>query len=124
MLRSRLASLLLLLASPAVGGTALPIAHPCPVDAPWLATESGSGPASEHAGHHGQPQTPDDQSSHTCTCPSACTFSGGLSLPSGAGDLKIPFSAVRILPAFVEHSAPWTRAFLERLPPSTAPPIA
>ncbi|HKP28101.1 MAG TPA: hypothetical protein VJU15_01790 [Gemmatimonadales bacterium] len=123
MLRSRFASLLLLLASPAVGGTALPIAHPCPVDAPWLAQhETGH---DEHAGHHGQSQAPTDQpSSHSCTCPGACTVGFGLSVPSPAGTITLPGAPVRTLPASVEHSAPWTRSALDRLPPSTAPPIA
>ena len=49
---TRLASLLLLLASPALGGTLLPVLHPCPVDAPW--TLAG-GDHADHGNHHPAP---------------------------------------------------------------------
>jgi hypothetical protein len=52
MKRTRLASLLLLLASPALGGTLLPVLHPCPVDAPW--TLAG-GDHADHGNHHPAP---------------------------------------------------------------------
>jgi len=123
MLRSRLASVLLLLASPAMAGTVLPLAHPCPVDAPWLAQDPGSS-HEEHAGHH-QSHSPAGQStSHSCTCPSACTAGLGLSVLPAAGAISFLATPLRVFPAFVEHSAPWTPSYLDRLPPSTAPPIA
>jgi hypothetical protein len=122
MLRSRLASLLLFLASPAVGGTVLPVAHPCPVDAPWLA-QQGTGHEG-HAGHHQSPAPQGHTTSHSCTCPSACTVGLGLLAPAAAGTVSFLADPIQIVPAFVELTAPWTPSYLERLPPSTAPPIA
>jgi hypothetical protein len=120
MLRSRLASFLLLLASPAVGGTVMPVAHPCLVDAPWLAQtpEAGGG----HQGHH-QAQSP-DQSDHTCTCPSACAAATVVAAPAVSASVGLPEAPVRSRFTELEVSAPWARSLLERLPPSTAPPIA
>jgi hypothetical protein len=121
MLRSRLASLLLLLASPAVGGTVLPVAHPCPVDAPWLAPDQGG---HEHGNHHQQSQSPTDQSGHSCTCPGMGAAGLGVAIPSGFGTVILVPAPEQSLPASADPDARWTRAFLDLLPPSTAPPIA
>lgn len=120
MLRSRLASFLLLLASPAVAGTVLPVAHPCLVDSPWLAQapEAGGG----HEGHH-QAQSP-DQSDHTCTCPSACTAATVVAAPAVGASVSLPEAPVHSQFPALEVSAPWAQSLLDRLPPSTAPPIA
>ena len=133
MFRSRLTSLLLLLASPAMGGTILPLAHPCPVDAPWLAPsgsdpvhlrEDGPNPADEHAGHHPSGAPDGQTTSHSCTCPGACTVGLGLSVPSATGTSAFAGVPVQVFQPFIEHAAPWTPSVLDRLPPSTAPPIA
>lgn len=123
MFRSRLTSLLLLLASPAVGGTVLPVAHPCPVDAPWLAQGAGKG-GHEHGGHHHQSNAPANQSGHTCTCPSACTAGLSVAVPTAIATISLPAAPVRTLSSNVAAGMDWTHAFLDRLPPSTAPPIA
>src|SRR5918997_2176904 len=59
----------LLLAAPGLGGTWVSLAHPCPVDMPWLA-------AAEHADHgaqtsHGHDDT-HGSSSSSCSCVGAC----------------------------------------------------
>jgi len=123
MIRSRLAALLLLLASPAVAGTVLPVAHPCPVDAPWLAQTPGDG-GHAHGNHHQQSQAPSDQSGHSCTCPGMGAAGIGVAIPSGFGTVLLAPAPVRSLPASADPDARWTRAFLDFLPPSTAPPIA
>ena len=123
MLRSRLTSLLLLLASPAVGWTVLPVAHPCPVDAPWLAQQMGPG-GHEHGGHHQQSDAPAKHAGHTCTCPSACTAGLSIAVPTAFGSISLPATPVRTLASNADTAAGWTHAVLDRLPPSTAPPIA
>jgi len=122
MLRSRLTSLLLLLASPAVGGTVLPVAHPCPVDAPWLAQAASGG--HEHSGHHQKSDTPAKHAGHTCTCPGACTAGLSIAVPTAFGSISLPATSVRTLASNADTAAGWTHAVLDRLPPSTAPPIA
>ena len=123
MFRSRLTSLFLLLASPAVGGTVLPVAHPCPVDAPWLAQEAGKG-GHEHGGHHQHSKGPANQSGHTCTCPSACTAGLSVAVPTAFATIVLPAAPVRTLSLSADTDGGWIHAFLDRLPPSTAPPIA
>src|SRR5688500_9211026 len=107
MLRSRLASLLLCLASPAVGGTLLPVAHPCPVNAPWLAQDPGSGDR-EHGGHHQESQTPTDQSDHGCTCPAMGAAGLAAAVPSAAGTVILSSAPLQLLPASVDPDARWT----------------
>ncbi len=123
MLRSRLASFLLLLASPAMGGTVLPLAHPCPVDAPWLAPAPGAD-GQDHSGHHQPSQTPADQSGHSCTCPGTGAAGISAAVPAVSGTVLLADAPVLALPASAGSDACWTRALLDLLPPSTAPPIA
>jgi hypothetical protein len=111
-----LLSLLLLLASPAMGGTVLPALHPCPVDAPWQAQQS------EHAGHEGHHQTPSPGGdSHDCTCISSCSTGPALAGIDLAGPIAEPVEVA-------EPTRPSSDATLvlapiaERLPPAIPPP--
>lgn len=122
MLRSRLVSLLLLLASPAVGGTVLPVAHPCPVDAPWLAAGS-HGATHGHSGHHDQSHTPTNRSGHTCTCPGTCAAGISITVPTAVDGRYIPESPLRLFRAARSQRVAWSQSQLDLLPPSTAPPI-
>lgn len=109
-------SLLLLVVSPAVGGTVLPVLHPCPVDAPWQAQ------VSEHAGHHDHHQAPaSDRTSHDCTCISNC--SAGPAAPVLAQSDRLAFQAGTIALAPSGADARLVLApITELLPPATAPP--
>jgi hypothetical protein len=113
--RSRVLSLLLLALSPALAGTALPVLHPCPVDAP--VADQGSG----HAGHHTAPAQP--PASHGCTCIGSCLGSavphpGGPSLAQRVRLVVEP--AVRAGPDATLVLAP----IAVLLPPAIAPPRA
>lgn len=123
MLRSRLTSFLLLLASPAVGGTVLPVAHPCPVDSPWQAGEAGDA----HRGHGSQDdrsQAPADRTEHTCTCPGTCAAGVAVVVPTAVDGQNVPDVALRLVRSIRSTPIDWSHSLLDLLPPSTAPPIA
>src|SRR5688500_2837376 len=82
--RCRALALTLLLAAPGLGGTWLSLAHPCPVDMPWLAG-AGHGDHGPQASH-GQGDAPEGSSS-SCSCVGACQ--GGT-----AGLIQSPIHAV------------------------------
>jgi hypothetical protein len=113
---SRWLTALALLASPAGLGTALPLLHPCPVDAPWLA-EAGE------AGHHGHgDQSPaEDQGHPDCSCIGACLAGAALLGTSPQVDappgVAIPFAGWVSLDASLQLAPVATL-----LPPATAPP--
>lgn len=114
----RLVALLLVLISPAVGGTLLPFLHPCPVDAPWLAQEQESGHSSQHQqGHHGGGG---HEAGQPCTCP------GSGSIPSLT---PAPVSSIAAIIQPPPRHTPWVvvedrtgGVVLDLLPESTAPP--
>jgi len=122
MFRSRLISFFLLLASPAVGGTVLPVAHPCPVDAPWLASTAGHH-RHAHGGHHQQSKTPSGQSGHTCTCPGTCSAGVAIVVPTSVNGRQLTTSPLRILLSALTQPLGWSQSRLDLLPPSTAPPL-
>jgi hypothetical protein len=120
---------LLLIASPAIGGQLLPLAHPCPVEAPWV---GDAGTVDPHAGHgHAPhdttaPSTPSEQHAHAdCTCIGACATPLALDTPR---------SPIAVMAAFFapQTARPWVPVEridgalrpLDRLPPQTAPPLA
>jgi len=110
--RTRLLALVLLLATPAVGGAWLQAVHPCPVDAPWLAEHHG-----EHADHQ-------DRGGGTgCHCVGSCAGVSGAVVPAApvlaARAIPAPATRPRVTAAF---STPAVRP-ADRLPPSTAPPL-
>ena len=114
-----LASVLLLLASPAVGGTVLPVFHPCPVDAPWL----GSAEA-EHAGHDGHaPQPAPDSGSHDCSCISSCTPGLAFAAPGAPTPVVDPEARPLRSDHPTSDSTLTLAPLRELLPPSTAPPL-
>ncbi len=125
----RLLASFLLLASPAVGGTVLPLAHPCPVDSPWLAdSESGD----SHHGHHGTATQPGDSTgelpsghdSHTdCSCIGFCATPALLLAPQGVVALVAAVEVPSASPQWTVVDAIEVRQqLLDLLPPTTAPP--
>lgn len=122
MLRSRLAALFLLLASPALGGTVLSVAHPCPVDAPWRVAPAGA--THEHSGHHGQSHAPGHQSGHTCTCPGACAAGVSVATPTPVDGRQVVLSPLVLIRAAPHQPVLTSRSQARLLPPSTAPPSA
>jgi hypothetical protein len=119
--RCRNLALTLLLAAPGLGGTWLSVAHPCPVDAPWLA-QVGHG---DHGAQtsHGHGNAPAD-SSTSCNCVGAC-HSGAAAL------ISISTGPTAILAAVGWNTSPSSpnsdtpvQPRLRRHPPATAPPLA
>ncbi len=119
--RCRALALALLLAAPGLGGTWLSLAHPCPVDMPWLAqTDHGVHGAQASHGHGDAPAG----SSSSCSCVGAC-HGGGLALISVPVE---PATALVLVgwntsPATPDRDAP-ARTDSHRHPPATAPPLA
>jgi hypothetical protein len=121
---------LLLLASPALGGTLLPAIHPCPVDMPWLAAHAGPALApghAEHAGHHAAGANHAPLAGHhgeTCHCIGSCLVGAAVAAPEAGSIVAAEYS----LP--LAHFWPAHDASLDLappaslLPPSTAPPKA
>jgi hypothetical protein len=121
--RSRLLAGLLLLASPAAAGTVLPVLHPCPVDAPWLAESQA---AEGHAGHHGSEHRGPSENQHanSCNCIGGCTAGSLVLAPRGSAAVPALFG-VPSVPAWHSHDASLLLAPLAALlPPATAPPVA
>lgn len=123
--RLRLLTWMLLLSTPGLAGTVLQAAHPCPVDAPWLAAEQ-AGHHGGHAGHHGS--VPDDAGQDAghgvCNCVGACQVGAPAPLPSGAGPIRVVPVAVVSAPVVPSTTTAPVWRPLDRLPPSTAPPTA
>jgi hypothetical protein len=105
---------LLLLASPALGGQAMPLLHPCEV--------AGSH-ADPHAGHgSGHEQVPDGAQ---CSCIGSCQAPGFIAGPQSAivvatlgASPVAPLRVSRVL-TIIAAQRP-----IDRLPPPTAPPLA
>ncbi|MGE0555443.1 MAG: hypothetical protein AB7R55_18585 [Gemmatimonadales bacterium] len=117
---SRLLSLLLLGASPGLGGVAMPVLHPCPVDTPWMA---GAG-AEAGAGHHHE-TAPEQGGTHagTCQCLGACQVSSA-AVPKAAGTPVVEPSVVERAAQRLTAGAPFAARPDRRQPPATAPPTA
>jgi hypothetical protein len=114
----------LLLASPALGGTVLPAIHPCPVDMPWLATpdaqvaQAGHHAGGAHhapgAGHHGE----------TCRCIGTCLIAPAVAAPTSRS-IAVTVTLVPVTLFWPSHDASLDLAPpASLLPPSTAPPQA
>lgn len=111
--RSRLLALVLLLATPALGGAWLQAAHPCPVDAPWV-LDQGAG-----HGDHGEHSAPAG-----CQCVGSCAGAAATHLPPVAVVPAAVLPAPAVPPRLAAHDlAPAFRPS-HRLPPATAPPLA
>jgi hypothetical protein len=120
---------LLLVASPAIGGQLLPLAHPCPVESPWV---TGSVAEDPHAGHGHAPRDatapspPSEQHNHAeCTCIGACAAPVALDAPRTLISARAAFSAPVAQRSWfpVERLDAPVRPH-DRLPPQTAPPTA
>ena len=110
--RSRLLAVVLLLATPALGGAWLQAVHPCPVDAPWL-EEHG------HGQEHGS-----TSKAEGCHCISSCSASSIAVLATGAVSPAAStsgFLRATGVPAERRRTAPRPSRLL---PPATAPPLS
>ena len=119
-------AMLLLIASPAVGGQLLPLVHPCPVESPWVAGPEAADPHAAH-GHadHGTP-SPSEQHAHAdCTCIGACAAPIALNAPQPHVVSRVAYAATLLQPSWVpvERIGAPLRPH-DRLPPQTAPPLA
>jgi len=120
--RFRWLATLLIAVSPAFGGQALPLLHPCPVDAPWL--------AAQHAVHHGMQMpahadngpTSHESHQHSCSCVGACATPAIVTAP----EPSVANVAVLLEPQHrswpVIEALDQRSPLVNRLPPSTAPP--
>jgi hypothetical protein len=120
----RWVGVLLVVLSPPAAGTLLPVLHPCPVDAPWLAGQDTGTPdrGSEHAGH----ERADDPAGHgTCHCIGSCEAGVG---PAALGAAATPGlllrDTVRGLPVLTQSAPAATLRPWYSQPPATAPPLA
>lgn len=109
--RTRLAALVLLLASPGLAGMAVDAAHPCPEQAPWTV---------EDAGHHHDQQPATEH--HDCKCVGACQTAVAATGEAKDGLTTVP-PVVIIRPASFYFQRLASGRPLDRLPPATAPPI-
>jgi hypothetical protein len=121
--RSRLVPILLLLATPGVGGAVVQAAHPCADKAPWAA-ESPEAGGHQHHGHGGDAPGDPGPSGHPCECIGACQ---GSAAPVGPARLPavVLASTLAEAPARFDFRAdpPFARAD-RLLPPAHAPPLS
>jgi len=114
-------TLTLLLAVPGLGGTWLSVAHPCPVDTPWLNQEGHAAHQAHGAGGgHDAPA----ESSTTCHCVGTCqNASAALSSIAAAPAFTPVLTGWNTAPSSPDRDTP-AQPRLRRHPPSTAPPLA
>jgi hypothetical protein len=132
--RQRLLAALLITANPALIGSWAAAYHPCPVRDGAVAAAQVDAPVvvDEHAGHEmaheaavPTPAHGHGDESATCSCIGQC-LTAGIALPSFAGaesSLAVEYTQ-HPAPGTQHLVAPWASTPLDRLPPSTAPPIA
>ena len=117
----------LLLASPALGGTLLPAIHPCPVDMPWLAAPPAPADHGGHAGHHAGGTHHAPATGHhgeTCHCIGSCLVGPAVAAPA-ARSLEVVGELLPVTHLWPAHDASLDLApVASLLPPSTAPPQA
>lgn len=112
---------MLLVASPAMGGLVLPMVHPCEVGG----GEHGHGAATPQGAHSGHaPIAPDDADNGHCTCVGSCHAPALGGVPA-AREFSHAFAvgtsvSVQLSPTTASGVASCP---LDRLPPTTAPPI-
>jgi hypothetical protein len=128
--RMRWVTLLLLIASPAIGGQVLPLLHPCEVQVERIleGDQAVQAAAHDHAGHSGATPAPTESHSEHgdqgCQCIGACHTPAVLAAPASA-----ELAVLAVLPpelrraSGLEADAPPASIILDRLPPSTAPPL-
>jgi hypothetical protein len=117
----RALALTLLLVAPGLGGTWLSLAHPCPVDMPWLAGDGHSDHGAQAS--HGHEDAPHSSSS-SCSCVGACQ-SGTAALTHSPVRPALTLAAIgwNTSPAAPDTDAP-VENNPHRQPPATAPPLA
>ena len=111
--RSRLLALILLLATPALGGAWLQAAHPCPVDSP---------PIADHASGHGDHGT--EGSAGSCHCVGSCASPVGAVLAAAAVLPPVAAPTPVARPRLAPGAPSPTLHPSDLLPPATAPPLA
>lgn len=135
--RQRLVAALLILANPALVGSWVAAYHPCPVSdgAVWRSGGQAvdhSVAVSEHAGHEGMvmeeapaPSHDHSQNDGHCSCIGQCLMAG-IAIPAVVGRESRVVAVVTEVAVRSPQSALTSpvSAPLDRLPPSTAPPIA
>jgi hypothetical protein len=110
--RSRLLAVVLLLATPALGGAWLQAFHPCPVDTPWLE-------------HHGHGHEHDGASkAQSCHCVSSCSAASIAVLPTAAAKVEPTPQGFSPRPLFSRRADAPLPQPSELLPPATAPPLS
>jgi hypothetical protein len=109
---SRLLALVLLLATPALGGAWLQAIHPCPVDTPWL-EQHGHG--HEHGGA---------SKAEGCHCVSSCSAATIAVLPTVAAEFEAAPSGFSPRAVFSRRADAPLPQPSELLPPATAPPLS
>jgi hypothetical protein len=119
--RCRALALTLLLAAPGLGGTWLSLAHPCPVDMPWLAGAEHDGHGAQAPHGHGDAG---DSSSGSCSCVGACQGGAAALIQSQAhAATTLAATGWDNSPTAAETDAP-VESRSHRHPPATAPPLA
>ena len=119
--RCRALALTLLLATPGLGGTVLSVAHPCPVDMPWLAGAEHSTHATQPS--HGHGDTP-ASSSNSCSCVGLCQGGTAVLLPATAHAAVTPATTGWTTSTSAPDTNPPAEHGSHRQPPATAPPLA
>ena len=114
----RLLTLLLLIGTPGLAGTALSAIHPCAADMPWTATPA------EHGAHHGSHDSgpSDDGTPVPCHCIGACQGAAPMVAAGYGAELAVApatalVPATLLAPSYVLPGVP-----PHALPPKTAPP--
>jgi hypothetical protein len=129
--RQRLLAALLITANPALIGSWAAAYHPCPVrDGAVVAAQAV---VDEHAGHHDMApveSSPAPSHGHSdenapCSCIGQCLTAGVALVSLGGEELRVATEITRHSAPSTQHlEAHWASTPLDRLPPSTAPPIA
>lgn len=119
--RCRVLALTLLLAAPGLGGTWLSLAHPCPVDTPWLAQEAHSDHGAQPSHGHGDAPA---SSTSSCSCVGTCQSGAPALVTISAGPTaEVVAAGWTTSPATADFATP-DQPRLRRHPPATAPPLA
>jgi hypothetical protein len=121
--RSRLVPILLLLATPGVGGALVQAGHPCADKAPWTAEAAEAGGHQHHGPTGGAPADP-GQSGHPCECIGACQGSAAPVGPAGLPAVVVAATRAQAPARFeLRADVPFARAD-RLLPPANAPPLS
>ncbi|HEX3927723.1 MAG TPA: hypothetical protein VHW65_06970 [Gemmatimonadales bacterium] len=115
--RRRWLAALLLLASPAVGGQAMPLLHPCTTSDTVAMGSQMAMPGMAHGSSHGTPAH--EPSHHDCTC-IGCCYTATVAAAPTIVTVALAAPTYRVWPV-IEAAVPVV-TLLDRLPEATAPP--